>query len=172
MSAHANNSETQLIWLYTQAPFYSYAQSTDNGDNWEDSEYGVAGAGAIWAEQIYLNNNGDVNFDFVVNVENRLTSADRDTLYDSRINPIAVFPRAGFVIFGQKTLQMTKSALDRVNVRRLMIEVKRQIVRVADKLLFEPNNSQTRARFVSQVTPLLALIQAQAGVEQFKKKGK
>ena len=106
--------------------------------------------------------------DFVVNVENRLTSADRDTLYDSRINPIAVFPRAGFVIFGQKTLQMAKSALDRVNVRRLMLEVKRQIVRVADKLLFEPNNSQTRTRFVSQVTPLLALIQAQAGVEQFK----
>jgi phage tail sheath protein FI len=106
--------------------------------------------------------------DFVVNVENRLTSEDRDTLYDARINPIAVFPRAGFVIFGQKTLQMAKSALDRINVRRLMLEVKRQVVRVADKLLFEPNTSQTRARFISQVTPLLALIQAQAGVEQFK----
>ncbi len=106
--------------------------------------------------------------DFVVNVENRLTSGDRDTLYDARINPIAVFPRAGFVIFGQKTLQMAKSALDRVNVRRLLLEVKRQVVRVADKILFEPNTSQTRARFVSQVTPLLALIQAQAGIEQFK----
>ena len=106
--------------------------------------------------------------DFVVNVENRLTSDDRDTLYDARINPIAVFPRAGFVIFGQKTLQAAKSALDRINVRRLMLEVKRQIVRVADKLLFEPNTSQTRARFISQVTPLLALVQAQNGVEQFK----
>ena len=106
--------------------------------------------------------------DFVTNVETRLTSADRDTLYDARINPIAVFPRAGFVIFGQKTLQMKKSALDRVNVRRMLLEVKRQIVRVANKILFEPNNSQTRARFVSQVTPLLALIQAQAGIEQFK----
>jgi hypothetical protein len=106
--------------------------------------------------------------DFVVNVENRLTSGDRDTLYDAKINPIAVFPRAGFVIFGQKTLQQAKSALDRVNVRRLMLEVKRQIVRVSDKILFEPNTSQTRARFVSQVTPLLALIQAQAGIEQFK----
>ena len=106
--------------------------------------------------------------DFVVNVETRLTSDDRDKLYDARINPIAVFPRAGFVIFGQKTLQATKSALDRINVRRLMLEVKRQVVRVADKLLFEPNTSQTRARFISQVTPLLALIQAQNGVEQFK----
>lgn len=106
--------------------------------------------------------------DFVVNVETRLTSDDRDTLYDARINPIAVFPKAGFVIFGQKSLQMAKSALDRINVRRLMLEIKRQVVRVGDRLLFEPNNAQTRARFVSQVTPLLALIQAQAGVEQFK----
>ena len=104
----------------------------------------------------------------VVNVENRLTSGDRDTLYDARINPIAVFPRTGFVIFGQKTMQMAKSALDRINVRRLLLEVKRQVVRVADKILFEPNTAQTRARFVSQVTPLLALIQAQAGIEQFK----
>ena len=106
--------------------------------------------------------------DFVTNVETRLTSDERDTLYDARINPIAVFPNAGFVIFGQKSLQMQKSALDRINVRRLMLEVKRQVVRVADKLLFEPNNSQTRARFVSQITPLLSLIQAQAGLEQFK----
>ena len=106
--------------------------------------------------------------DFVTNVEVRLTSDDRDVLYDAKINPIAVFPNAGFVIFGQKTLQMAKSALDRINVRRLMLEVKRQIVRVADKLLFEPNNAQTRARFISQITPLLALIQAQAGIEQFK----
>jgi len=104
----------------------------------------------------------------VINVENRLTSGDRDTLYDARINPIAVFPRTGFVIFGQKTMQMAKSALDRINVRRLLLEVKRQVVRVADKILFEPNTAQTRARFVGQVTPLLALIQAQAGLEQFK----
>jgi len=106
--------------------------------------------------------------DFVVNVENRLSSTNRDTLYDARINPIAVFPRVGFVIFGQKSLQMNKSALDRINVRRLMLEVKRQVVRVANRILFEPNTSQTRARFVSQITPLLALIQAQQGVEQFK----
>ena len=103
----------------------------------------------------------------VSNTTCRLNSADRDTLYDARINPIAVFPTGGFVIFGQKTLQMAKSALDRVNVRRMLLEVKRLVVGVANKLLFEQNNGTTRARFVSQVTPLLALVQAQAGIEKF-----
>ena len=106
--------------------------------------------------------------DFVVNVETRLSADDRDVLYDARVNPIATFPRNGFVIFGQKTLQQAKSALDRINVRRLLLEVKRQVVRVADRILFEPNTPQTRATFVGRVTPLLSVIQAQAGIEQFK----
>ena len=103
----------------------------------------------------------------VANVTVRLNSEDRDVLYDARINPIAVFPTGGFVIFGQKTLQMAKSSLDRVNVRRMLLEVKRLVVGVANKLLFEQNNAQTRQRFITQVTPLLALVQAQAGIEQF-----
>jgi len=106
--------------------------------------------------------------DAVANVDVRLNAGDRDALYDSRINPIAVFPSGGFVIFGQKTLQMAKSALDRVNVRRLLLEVKRLVSAIATKLLFEQNNSATRDRFVNQVTPLLALVQAQAGIEQFR----
>jgi hypothetical protein len=105
--------------------------------------------------------------EMVSNVTTRLTAGDRDTLYDARINPIAVFPNAGFVIFGQKTLQMKKSALDRINVRRMLLEVKRLIVSVANNILFEPNTPQTRARFVGSVTPLLALVQAQAGIESF-----
>jgi hypothetical protein len=105
--------------------------------------------------------------DMVSNVTTRLTAGDRDNLYDSRINPIAVFPNAGFVIFGQKTMQMKKSALDRVNVRRMLLEVKRLIVAVANNILFEPNTPQTRARFIGAVQPLLALVQAQAGVESF-----
>ena len=105
--------------------------------------------------------------EMVSNVTTRLTAGDRDVLYDSRINPIAVFPNAGFVIFGQKTLQMKKSALDRINVRRMLLEVKRLIVSVANNILFEPNTPQTRARFVGSVTPLLALVQAQAGIESF-----
>jgi hypothetical protein len=106
--------------------------------------------------------------DFVRNVDVRLTKGDRDDLYDARINPIATFPRQGFVIFGQKTLQFAKSALDRVNVRRLMLELKRLIVNVAEGILFEPNTPATRAKFIAQSVPLLALIQAQAGVESFK----
>jgi len=106
--------------------------------------------------------------DFVTNVKVRLNQADRDMLYEARINPIATFPQAGFVIFGQKTLQLSRSALDRVNVRRMLLEIKRLIVDVANKIVFEQNTPQTRARFVSQVTPLLATVQAQQGVDQFK----
>ena len=70
----------------------------------------------------------------------RLNAADRDTLYEARINPIANFPNNTFVIFGQKTTQLSKTALDRVNVRRLVLEVKRRIERIAQKLLFAQNN--------------------------------
>jgi len=105
---------------------------------------------------------------FVSNVETRLSQGDKDTLYDARINPIATFPAGGFVVFGQKTLQQAKSALDRINVRRLLLEVKRTVGGIAQQLLFEPNNAQTRARLVAGVTPQLALIQAQQGIESFK----
>lgn len=105
--------------------------------------------------------------DFVTGVEVRLTSSDRDTLYDSRINPIATFPREGFVIFGQKTLKQGKSALDRVNVRRLMLEIRRIVSNIANTFVFEQNVPSTRNRFISQVVPQLALVQAQAGIEKF-----
>jgi hypothetical protein len=106
--------------------------------------------------------------DSVRNTDIRLTAGDRDTLYDARINPIANFADGSFVIFGQKTCQLAQSALDRVNVRRMMLELKRQVVSVADKILFEPNTPATRARFVNSVTPLLATIQSQQGIESFK----
>ena len=105
--------------------------------------------------------------DFVRNVDVRLTKGDRDDLYDARINPIATFPRQGFVIFGQKTLQFAHTALDRVNVRRLMLEIKRLIVNIAEGILFEPNTPATRASFIAQAVPQLALIQSQAGIESF-----
>jgi len=106
--------------------------------------------------------------DFVTNVEVRLNTSDRDYLYDNRINPIATFPGNGFVIFGQKTLQVSKSAFDRVNVRRLFLELKRVIQDVARGLLFEPNDATTRQSFIDRATPLLSLIKAQAGIEQFR----
>ena len=104
----------------------------------------------------------------VLNSEVRLNSNDRNILYEAKINPIANFPNGGFVIFGQKTLQQDRSALDRVNVRRMLLEVKRIISDIANQLIFEQNTPQTRARFVAQATPQLATIQAQQGIDQFK----
>lgn len=105
--------------------------------------------------------------DFVTNVAVRLNVGDRDRLYDSRINPIATFPRLGFVIYGQKTLQVKKSALDRVNVRRLLLEVKRIIIGIANRIVFEQNTPAVRNQFVSDAVFQLSLIQTQAGIEAF-----
>ena len=105
--------------------------------------------------------------DFVTNVAVRLNSSDRDTLYTSRINPIATFPRQGFVIFGQKTLQQKSSALDRVNVRRLLLEVKRIISNIALQLEFEQNTPDTQNKFTAQAVLQLGLIQTAAGIEAF-----
>lgn len=105
--------------------------------------------------------------DFVNNVEVRLNVSDRDRLYDARINPIATFPRLGFVIYGQKTLQIRKSALDRVNVRRLLLEVKRLIINIANRIVFEQNTPAVRNKFVADSVLQLGLIQAQAGIEAY-----
>ena len=105
--------------------------------------------------------------DFVSNVDVRLNVSDRDRLYESRINPIATFPRLGFVIYGQKTLKINKSALDRVNVRRLMLEIKRIIIGIAKGIVFEQNTASVRNKFVADAAFRLGLIQAQAGIEAF-----
>jgi hypothetical protein len=112
------------------------------------------------------------SLDFVTNTSSRLLQGDRDVLYDARINPISNFPieassRQQYVIFGQKTLQQAQSALDRLNVRRLILEVKRLVSDIARDLLFEQNDQTTRNVFVNRVTPLLATISAQQGIEQF-----
>ena len=101
-------------------------------------------------------------------IDVRLNSADRDTLYEARINPIANFPNKQFVIFGQKTSQLARTALDRVNVRRLVLEVKRRIELIAQGLLFEQNNSKTRERFIQSSASQLASIQVNQGIEDFR----
>lgn len=108
------------------------------------------------------------SLDFVKNVTVRLNSGDRDKLYDARINPIATFPRQGFVIYGQKTLQLAKSSLDRVNVRRMLLVVKRVVIAEAKALVFENSSAAERAKFVSNVNQKLAIIQAQAGIETYR----
>jgi len=104
----------------------------------------------------------------VLDVSRRLTSDERDELYENNINPIAKFPAEGIVIFGQKTLQQTPSALDRINVRRLMIYLKREISFIASRLLFGPNTQDTWDRFLGQAGPLLESVRAEYGIEDFR----
>jgi hypothetical protein len=104
----------------------------------------------------------------VLGLTERLTQANRDDLYENNINPIAKFPAEGIVIFGQKTLQQTSSALDRINVRRLMIYVKKEISRIAATILFDQNNKTTWSRFTGQVEPFLGDIKARYGLTDFK----
>jgi hypothetical protein len=104
----------------------------------------------------------------VLDVSRRLSSDDRDDLYEANINPIAQFPAEGIVIYGQKTLQTTASALDRINVRRLLVHIKREISRIAATMIFEQNTQATWNRFLGQAEPLLRSIQARFGLEDFR----
>jgi len=104
----------------------------------------------------------------VIQAERYLTQGNRDLLYSNNINSIATFPNVGVVVFGQKTLQKKKSALDRVNVRRLLIELKNYISQISNTLVFEQNNVVTRNSFLSQVNPYLSSIQQQQGLTDFK----
>ena len=104
----------------------------------------------------------------VVRAERKLTATNRDTLYESNVNPLATFPQSGVVVFGQKTLQKRSSALDRVNVRRLLISLKGFISGVADNLVFEQNTIATRNNFLSVVNPYLEGVQQRQGLYAFK----
>ncbi len=104
----------------------------------------------------------------VLNVSEKLTSRDRDNLYDANINPIASFPSEGIVIFGQKTLQITPSALDRINVRRMMIFVKKQVSIFANQILFDQNVRSTWNRFIGLVDPFLASVKSRLGISEYK----
>jgi len=104
----------------------------------------------------------------VLQVESKLSQAQKDILYSSNVNPLATLPKQGVVVFGQKTLQKSSSALDRVNVRRLMIELKNYIRQIADTIVFEQNTATTRNSFVAKVTPYLETIQQKQGLYAFR----
>jgi hypothetical protein len=104
----------------------------------------------------------------VVTPEKTLPRSLRDTLYNNKINPIATFPGTGVVVYGQKTLQTLSTALDRVNVRRLLIALKSFIGTVSQNLVFEPNSLQTRNSFLSVVNPYLETVQQNQGLYAFK----
>ena len=104
----------------------------------------------------------------VTQAKTRLTHAERDELYEARINPIASFPGQGVVVFGQKTLQSKPSALDRVNIRRLLINLRKFIASTSRFLVFEQNTTATRNRFLNLVNPFLNQVQSNSGLSAFR----
>ena len=121
--------------------------------------------GAEWFAPAGLNRGGIPG---AIQVVNRLTHSERDTLYESNVNPIAAFPGQGISAFGQKTLQAKASALDRINVRRLLINLKKFVASTSRFLVFEQNTAQTRQRFLSTVNPYLESVQQRQGLYAFR----
>ena len=120
---------------------------------------------AEWYAPAGLNRGGLTN---VLDAYTRLTHAERDELYEGRVNPIATFPAQGVCVWGQKTLQAKPSALDRINVRRLLIAVKKYIASATKYLVFENNTAATRNRFLNIVNPYLESVQQRQGLYGFK----
>lgn len=128
-------------------------------------------ATAVWFAPAGFNRGGLSNGSSgltVLDVRERLSLKQRDALYEVNINPIASFPSEGIVIFGQKTLQATASALDRINVRRLAIYLKDRIAKISRGILFDPNLQVTWDRFLAQVNPLMADTKARFGLSDYK----
>jgi uncharacterized protein len=152
-------------WLQTLDP--------DTGANvWVPASTMVGGVFAYndsvsepWFAPAGINRGGLGN---VIRAEQKLSQTNRDTLYTAKVNPIATFPGTGVVVYGQKTLQTKASALDRVNVRRLLISLKSYISQVANNLVFEQNTIATRNTFLSQVNPYLESVQQRQGLYAFK----
>ena len=119
------------------------------------------GAAAPWFAPAGLTRGG---IPTVIQAERKLTRSQRDTLYNANVNPIATFPGSGISVFGQKTLQKKSSALDRVNVRRLLIALKKFVGDVSRELVFEQNTNVTRNRFLAQVNPYLTSVVEQQGL--------
>jgi hypothetical protein len=103
-----------------------------------------------------------------VKARKKLTQEDRDVLYEGRINPIATFSDVGTVIWGNKTLQVRESALDRLNVRRLLLQTRKLISAVAVRLLFEQNDEIVRQQFLDSVNPILDSIRRDRGIYDFR----
>jgi len=121
--------------------------------------------GESWFAPAGFNRGG---LSMVKDTERKLTNAVRNTLYTGKVNPIATFPGRGIVVLGQKTLQSKPSALDRVNVRRLLIDLKSFLEQIAENLMFEQNTTATRNQFLSQATPYMESVQQRQGLFAFK----
>ena len=165
-AASRNTSYAASYWPWVQV------QDPDSGRNvWVPASTVIGGVYAYndrvaepWFAPAGLNR-GSLQ---VIKAERRLSQTDRDTLYSNKINPIATFPGQGVVVYGQKTLQTQASALDRVNVRRLLIALKNYISQVANNLVFEQNTATTRNNFLAQVNPYLESVQQRQGLYAFR----
>jgi len=162
-----NTSYAASYWPWCQV------QDPDSGLNvWVPASTVIGGVYAYndnvsepWFAPAGINRGG---LSQVIRAERRLSQTDRDTLYNGKVNPIATFPGTGVVVYGQKTLQTRASALDRVNVRRLLISLKSYISQVAQNLVFEQNTTATRNNFLAQVNPYLESVQQRQGLYAFR----
>ena len=159
-------------YVATYFPWVKIENPAGNGQVWVPPSVVIPGVIAFtdsvaheWFAPAGLNRGGLSN---VRMTKKKLTHTDRDTLYEGRVNPIASFPGQGVVVFGQKTLQAKPSALDRINVRRLLIRLKKFIASSSRFLVFEQNDSSTRARFLNIVNPFLESVQSNSGLSAFK----
>jgi len=161
-----NTSYAASYWPWVQT------QDPDSGRNvWVPASAVIGGVYAYndkvaepWFAPAGINRGGLQ----VIRAERKLSQTDRDTLYQNKVNPIATFPGQGVVVYGQKTLQTKPSALDRVNVRRLLIALKSYISQVANNLVFEQNTTTTRNNFLAQVNPYLESVQQRQGLYAFR----
>ena len=166
-AASRNTSYATMYWPWLQII------DPDLGDRvWVPASTMIGGVYAYndsvsepWFAPAGINRGGLTN---VVRAERQLPAASRDTLYEENVNPIGTFPGTGVVVYGQKTLQRQASALDRVNVRRLLIALKSYIGQVAQTLVFEQNTAATRNNFLAAVNPYLESVQQRQGLYAFK----
>ena len=166
-AASRNSSYATMYWPWLQVI------DPDLGDRvWVPASTMIAGVYAYndsvsepWFAPAGINRGGLTN---VIRAERQLTSGNRNTLYEENINPIATFPATGTVVYGQKTLQRQASALDRVNVRRLLIALKSYISQIGQTLVFEQNTAATRNNFLAAVNPYLETVQQRQGLYAFK----
>jgi hypothetical protein len=175
------NLKTRQIDSSYGTTFYPWVQTRDAGTGrllWIPPSVAMMGVlasserkSAVWFAPAGFNRGGLSDGAAgipVTNVTQRLTSKDRDLLYEADINPIASFPSSGIVVFGQKTLQQSQSSLDRINVRRLVIYLKKQISILSTQVLFEQNVQSTWNRFKGLVEPFLANTKVQFGITDYK----
>ena len=165
-AANLNSSYASTYWPHLQM------LSATGKNSWVPASVVIPGvyaftdgAAAPWFAPAGLTRGGIGD---VIQAERKLTRVQRDTLYAANVNPIATFPGAGISVFGQKTLQKKKSALDRVNVRRLLIDLKKFVGDVSRTLVFEQNTNTTRNNFLAQVNPYLESVVQRQGLYAYR----